>query len=309
MANGRPVGWYGTESGSVRESLIEAHRCGMTHWDTADVYGNGESERHIGQIWESVPRQDIFLASKVGWYSGNYDHYYHPKQIRHQLEESLRNLRTDHVDLYYLHHCDFGPHNEYLDDAVATLRAFRDEGKIRFIGLSDWKDERILQFGPHVAPDAIQGYRNVVDDTFESSGLASWATDNDVGVAFFSPLKHGLLLGELEGPATFGIGDHRNAIPEFRDFALLHRLRDCRRRLEQRFQGRSEPLLLALLGALLSSADQSCILLGMRNPRHVQAASKVGECLSEEDAHWVMRLYRDHGRSSRAVWKSAQARS
>lgn len=305
VVHGRPVGWFGAEDDAVLETLRQAHAEGIVHWDTADVYGEGRSEQMIGQIWSEVPRDEIFLASKVGWDPGNYSHYFHPAQIRHQLERSLRNLRTDHLDLYYLHHCDFGPEAEYLEDALDLMRSFRREGKIRWIGLSDWKSENIVRYADLVDPDVVQCYRNVVDDDYESSGLREWVEENDAGVAFFSPLKHGLLLGQFEGPVTFGEGDHRSTLPEFRDFGLISRLRACRREIERRFSDREQPVLHALVGALLADSEHSIALVGQRRPVHARAAAQVGDPLSETDARWVQELYQANGRRQRAAWKES----
>lgn len=306
--HGRPVGWYGATRSDARETLVAAHRQGIIHWDTADVYGDGVAEELIGEAWDEVPRQDIFLASKVGWDPGHHSHYYHPAQIRRQFERSLRNLRTDVIDLYYLHHCDFGPEGEYLDDALDLLHTFRDEGKIRFIGLSDWKCEKIRRYAERVDPDVVQCYRNVVDDTYDTSGLKEWVEENDAGVAFFSPLKHALLLGLFEGPVTFGEGDHRSSLPEFRDYSLIRRLRNCRREMQQRFSEQEEPVLYGLIGALLTDAGSACALVGQRSTRHVAAASKVGDQLDREAARWVRQLYQENGRAVRASWKSYQQR-
>lgn len=304
--SGRPVGWFGVEDQEARRSLAEAFERGIDHWDTADVYGDGRAEQTLGRMWDEVPRDRVILASKVGWDPGSHSHYYHPEQIRRQLEASLRHLRTDYLDLYYLHHCDFGPNAEYLDEAVDLLRTFRTQGKIRAIGLSDWKPELILKYSERVAPDVVQTYRNVVDDGYDSSGLRSWVEKNDVGVVFFSPLKHALLLGIFEGPVTFGHGDHRSALPDFRDFKLISRLRSCRRELEKRFADQPEPVLHALVGALLADAPAGCALVGLHRCEHVAAAAQVGEPLSPEDALWVRQLYQENGHPTRASWKTFQ---
>lgn len=306
VVNDRPVGWFGTDDRLARETLIAAYDLGIDHWDTADVYGGGHAEALMGRVWGDVPREKIFLASKVGWDPGPYGHYYHPEQIRTQLEGSLRSLRTDHLDLYYLHHCDFGPDGEYFDDAFDAVCRFREEGKLRFLGLSDWNDEKILRYADRVRPDVIQCYRNVVDDSYAASGLKQWVEKNDAGVAFFSPLKHALLVGRFEGPVTFGAGDHRGWIAEFRDYALLARLRECRHEMEQRFKDHPEPLLHGLLGALLSDAETACVLLGQREPQHVRAAAKVGDPLSPEEAQWVSKLYQENARLTRSSWRNFQ---
>ena len=286
------VGWAGHDDQRAIDALVAAWENGITHWDTADVYGDGQSERLIGGLWDRVPRDDIFLASKVGWDPGSYGHVYHPRLVEERIERSLRYLATDRIDLFYLHHCDFGPEDRYLDGAVEVLRRARDAGKIRFIGLSDWSSEKVARLAPRVEPEVVQPYRNVVDDSYAASGLEAWVQANDAGVAFFSPLRHGLLLGKYAAPTRFAPGDHRNRIAEFGDAAALARLRDCRTAVEARFPERPEAVLHALTGALLTGVPTGCALLGMRRRRHAVAAAALGEALSDEDAAWVRRLYK-----------------
>lgn len=286
------VGWSGHDDGKARAALVRAAEVGITHWDTADVYGDGQAENLIGSVWGDVPRERIFLASKVGWNAGEHAHFYHPDQIRQQMETTLKNLRVDHVDLYYLHHCNFGADGEYLDDALGLLRQFRDAGKIRFLGLSDWDLSNIMKYADRIQPDAIQPYRNVRDDAWESSGLKAWVDKHDVGVAFFSPLRHGLLLGKYDQPTTFPEGDFRGQVEDFRDGDLLQHLKRCRGAVQGRFPAIDEPLLHALVGALLEDAPTGCALVGLRNPAQVEAAARAGEALSSEDADWVRKLYR-----------------
>jgi myo-inositol catabolism protein IolS len=292
MAGGTSVGWSGHDDGDARESLVTAHSLGITHWDTADVYGRGQAEKLIGEVWDTVPRDSIFIATKFGYLQGPAGHFYDPAFMRSQLEASLRNLRTEAVDLYYLHHCNFGPDDRYFEGALAQLQRFRQEGKVRFIGLSDWKAARILALADRVKPDVIQPYRNVVDDDYESSGLGPWARAHDVGVAFFSPLKHGVLLGKYTEPVQFPEGDHRRGIPEFGDATALARLTRARDLVNDRFSSHPRPVLHALTGALLAGNPTSTVLMGMRTPDHVRAAAEVGEALSLADAAWVAGAYR-----------------
>ena len=291
VSEGVSVGWSGHDDREAKEALVLAHRKGITHWDTADAYGGGRSEQLIGEVWGEVPRRDIFLASKFGWVREPGSHYYDPKFMRAQCDASLRNLRSDVIDLYYFHHCDFGPNDEYFDDALATMRKLREEGKIRFVGLSDWNHRKIMKFIERVDPDVVQPYRNLLDDDYEASGLKRWVDDHDLGVAFFSPIKHGLLLGKYDKPVEYGEGDMRSRVREFRDPAFLARMKSAAASMRERFSDQPEPVLHAVLGALLTGNPTACVLLGQRNAKQVEAAAKVGEALSLEDAKWVVEKY------------------
>lgn len=292
VSEGNSVGWSGNDDHAAKEALVTAYRHGITHWDTADAYGDGHAEELIGQVWGEVPRKEIFLASKFGWIKGPSNHWYDPKFMREQCERSLRFLKTEVIDLYYFHHCMFGEKDEYFEDALTTMRKLREEGKIRFVGLSDWDAKRIMKFIERVDPDVVQPYRNVLDDDYESSGLKAWVDTRDRGAAFFSPLKHGLLLGKYTEPQNFGEGDFRSNIPEFRDPAVIQRMRHAAEEVRRKFANRPEPVISAVTGALLTDNPTACVLLGQRNARQAEAASKAGEPLSREDSAWVRKIYR-----------------
>lgn len=289
---GVSVGWSGHDDTQAVEALVAAWRGGITHWDTADVYGDGHAETLIGEAFRTVPRGEIFLATKFGWDEGPAGHPYDPRFMRERAERSLRNMRTDVIDLHYFHRCEFGPDDRYLDGAMEVMHRLRDEGKVRFIGLSDWDASKIVRLADRVNPDVVQPYRNLVDDDFESSGLKAWVDAHDVGVAFFSPIKHGLLLGKYDQPVEYGRGDFRSNVADFRDPAAIERYKRAAAAVRQRFADRPEPVLHAVVGALLTGNPTACVLLGQRNPKQVAAAAAVGEALSAADAEWVRVQYR-----------------
>ena len=291
ISSGRSVGWADQSDVDSRAALFQAWNSGINHWDTADVYGNGHSEKIIGNVWDAIPRKDIFLATKVGWDMGGFDHYYHPKMIKEHIDLSLKNLQTDVIDLYYFHHCNFDS-DTVFEDALDLMHRFRDKGKIRFIGLSDWDSVKIMKYIDRVNPDVIQPYRNVMDDPYQSSGLKDWVDKNNAGIAFFSPIKNGLLTGKYDKPPVFKEGDFRLNVPEFQDVELLKKLQDNKNELEEKFANHPQPVLHGLLGALLEDSPTGCVLLGQRDVNQVKAAAKLGEALTDADASWVKKLYK-----------------
>lgn len=286
-----PVGWSGQSDKDSISALFNAWELEINHWDTADVYGNGHSESIIGKMWSDIPRNDIFLSTKVGWDPGKHNHWYHPKDMRTNMEKSLENLNTEQIDLMYLHHCNFGKNNEYFDDAYATILRFQDEGKIRFIGLSDWSSQKIMDFIVRCDPDVVQPLRNVIDDTYESSGLKKYIEVHNLGVCFFSPLKHGLLTGKYKKPSFFDDGDHRAKVKEFQNEKFLKKLQLNKSFLEKRFSYHPNPILHGLVDSLLFNVPTGCALLGQRNTHQVQVAATLGKPISFEDVEWVNALY------------------
>ena len=286
-----PVGWAGQRDDDSKSALIKCWNKGINHWDTADVYGDGHSEQIIGSMWKIIPRNDIFLATKIGWNQGSFDYWYNPQHMRIQMENSLVNLKTECVDLMYLHHCGFGKQSEYFDDTLDVIKRFQEEGKTRFIGLSDWNLSKIMRYINQVDPDVVQPYRNVWDDTYASSGLQKFVEENNIGVCFFSPLMHGLLTGKYLEPATFDKGDFRNNVKAFKDQGIIDKIKENAHFLQERFSNHPNPVLRGIVDTLLSDSSNSCVLLGQRNVDQVNIATTLGESLSEEDANWVKQLY------------------
>jgi aryl-alcohol dehydrogenase-like predicted oxidoreductase len=289
VSDGVSVGWSGHDDRAAKDALVTAYRHGITHWDTADAYGNGHAETLIGDVWSEVRREDVFLASKFGWIKGPSGHWYDAKFMREQCDRSLKLMRTDVIDLYYFHHCDFGP---YFDDALEMMRRLRDEGKVRFIGLSDWDARKIMKYIERVDPDVVQPIRNLIDDDYEPSGLKKWVDDHDLGVAFFSPLKHGLLLGKYDRPQSFGEGDTRSRVAQFKDPEFIARMQAAADETRRHFSKLREPVLNAVTGALLTGNATACVLLGQRNARQAEAAAVADAPISPADAEWVQRVYR-----------------
>jgi aryl-alcohol dehydrogenase-like predicted oxidoreductase len=148
-----------------------------------------------------------------------------------------------------------------------------------------------MKFIDRVDPDVVQPYRNIVDDAYESSGLKKWVDDHDLGVAFFSPIKHGLLLGKYAETQQFPEGDFRSRIADFTDAKAIERYRHAADAMRKRFDGHQEPVLHAVIGALLAGNETACVLLGQRNAKQVLAAAAVGDALSPDEAGWVKGMY------------------
>jgi len=294
LAGPHQVGWSGHDDDLARAALRRAYELGVTHWDTADVYGDGRAEALIGQaLAGGVPRDHLVLATKTGFDRGGHALAYEPSHMARQLDASLARLGTDYVDVFYLHHCDFGPDDIQLDGAIRFVHEARAAGKIRWIGLSDWSDAAIMRVVERVAPDVVQPYRNLTHDDFHASGLHAYCDRHDVGLAFFSPIRHGLLLGKYAAPTSFAHGDHRNQDKGFRDAHVLGRLMQSAQALRARFGERSpEPVLAALVAPLLSDEPKACALLGMRNPHQVEAAVRAATLVIDDDeVAWVRSLY------------------
>ena len=293
-SGGSNVGWANQSDKDSKLALLKAYSCNINHWDTADVYGEGHSEKIIGSMWDKINRHNIFLASKVGWDMGPHSNWYNPNYMKIKMERSIKNLNTDHVDLMYLHHCNFGKNDEFLDEAIEMISRFKEEGKTRFIGLSDWSSKRILKFIDKVEPDVIQTLYNVYDTEYVESGLKKYVESNNIGACYFSPIKHGILTGKYEQVIEFPKGDFRKNVKEFKSIDFINKMKENKKKIESRFSNiNSEPVLHALVGSILYESPTACVLLGQRNEHQASEAGKLGESISNEDAKWVLSLYRN----------------
>src|SRR5580693_8010198 len=117
--NGSPNGWANVDEDEVTAGIKAGIDAGVNHFDNADVYGNGKAELMLARVLNrlGLKSTDFVIATKVGHFPGTAENAYHPAHIRHQCEQSLINLKRDTIDVYYLHHGDFGPNAEYLQGA------------------------------------------------------------------------------------------------------------------------------------------------------------------------------------------------
>ena len=132
-----------------------------------------------------------------------------------------------------------------------------------------------------------------MDDGFVKSGLCSYVNKNNLGVCFFSPIKHGLLTGKYDKPTSFELGDHRSGVKDFASQNIIDKMKKNKSLLEKRFSNHGHPVMRGLVDALFNDAKSGCVLLGQRNPDQVSVASTLGELMDEIDSDWVKSLYQD----------------
>ena len=157
----------------------EAVAAGVNHIDSAHLYVGGESEATIGAALSPVP-DGCVVATKGGFHPGEG----RPDVLRAQIEESLRRLRTDSIALYFLHRVD--PETP-LEESVATIKEYRDSGKIRHVGVSEVGIEQIERARQVVPIVAVQNHYNLSERRHEEV-VDYCAREGIVFVPFF-PLR------------------------------------------------------------------------------------------------------------------------
>jgi len=210
-------GYYNIGEGSDAESILAIHRAldlGVTHLDTAEIYGPFINEELVGRAVRGH-RDKVVLATKFGIVShaaggpGVLDSS--PANIRTAVEGSLRRLGTDYVDLYYQHRVD--PKTP-IEDTISALSKLVTEGKVRHIGLSE------------AGPATIRRAHAVHPVTALQTEYSLWSRDpeaellpllRELGIGFvpYSPLGHGFLTGKIRLPDDLAAADWRKTNPRF----------------------------------------------------------------------------------------------
>ena len=192
--------------------LLAALDLGYDHLDTARLYGAGRNEELIGNVLKGR-RKGLFLASKLGIVIDGPKRFTdcRPETIRRQVEESLRLLQTDHIDLYYLHRRDF---NVPIEESVGAMADLVQAGKIGAIGLSEMSAETLRKAHQTHPIAAMQTEYSPWTRNVE---IAILKATRELGVALvaFSPLARGVLANGLRDRAELRPDDIRFTMPRF----------------------------------------------------------------------------------------------
>jgi aryl-alcohol dehydrogenase-like predicted oxidoreductase len=202
--------------------LRKALDLGVTHFDTAALYGFGANEKLVGEVLARRP-DNIVIASKCGLFGRDGKRVIdgRPEAIRAVCEESLRNLRTERIDLYYLHRWD---KRVPIEESIGALVELKAAGKIGAIGLSE-VGAATLRRAHAVHPiAALQSEYSLWTRNPEISVLAECARLGITLVAF-SPLGRGFLSGTLQSPEELHESDIRRTMPRFQPLAFEHNTR------------------------------------------------------------------------------------
>jgi aryl-alcohol dehydrogenase-like predicted oxidoreductase len=203
--------------GNDRESIATIHHAldrGVSFLDTADMYGWGKNEELVGGAIRDR-RDEVFLATKFGNVRGPNGEFLgvrgDPQYVRSACEASLKRLGVEVIDLYYQHRVDPGVP---IEDTVGEMSRLKDEGKVRYLGLSE------------AAPRTIRAAHATSPISAVQTELSLWSRDaeaevlptvRELGIAYvaYSPLGRGFLTGQFKSPDDFAEDDFRKNHPRF----------------------------------------------------------------------------------------------
>lgn len=208
---GMSPGMYGeTNDEQSIQTIHHALDIGVTLFDTADVYGNGHNEELLGRALQGRRGQAI-LATKFS-YTPNYERISgHPDYVKQAVEESLRRLNTDYIDLYYQHRVD---PDIPIEETVGAMADLVKAGKVRYLGLSEASASTIRRAHAVHPISALESEYSLWSRDIEDEILPAVRELGITHVAY-SPLSRGFISGELRTFEDLDANDLRRWMPRF----------------------------------------------------------------------------------------------
>ena len=274
------AGWTGSDDDESIASLDRAVALGCNFFDTAWAYGDGHSEKLLGQLLKRHPKARLFTATKIPPKNRRWparpdytlDEVYPPEYIREYTEKSLQNIGISTLDLQQFHvWSDTWAEDERWQKAAAKLK---EERLVRAIGISinRWQPTNVLRALDTGVVDAVQVVYNLLDQNPEDE-LFPYCRENDIAVIARVPFDEGSLSGTLTAQSSWPAGDFRNIY--FREENLVPTLQRIERLRRILPTDMTMPEL--ALRHILQSPEVSTVIPGMRKLKHVEENVAVSD--------------------------------
>lgn len=275
--------WKGeTEPHETIETALDQ---GINLIDTAPVYGKGRSEELVGDVLSDLgARDDVFLATKCGleWnQEGEIWRNSSPDRLRREIKDSLERLGVDQIDLYQIHWPD---HDVSFRESVEVLEEFRDDGLIRYIGLSNFNIDEIKEAQLGGTIDFLQPPYNLFERKVEEN-LLPFCEQESIHTLVYGALCRGLLTGKYQKPEDIKLeeGDIRNSDPKFtsRRAEYIEAVNQIEQYL--RDSGHDEPLAPMMLRWTAEQPGVTVGLVGARNEEQARTNAQALEVSLSDD--------------------------
>ncbi|WP_096626079.1 aldo/keto reductase [Calothrix sp. NIES-3974] len=197
-------GWTGIEDSDSIQAIRAAVDAGITTIDTAEVYGDGHSERVVAQAVADI-RERVEYATKVFANHLRYD------EVIAACDRSLQNLQTDYIDLYQIHwpSGSFGSDIVPISETMEALNTLKKQGKIRAIGVSNFSKSQLEEACQYGRIDSLQPPYSLFWRYVETDAMP-YCIENNISILAYSPLAQGLLTGKFAPGHQFAPKDNRS---------------------------------------------------------------------------------------------------
>ena len=268
--------WVGIDDAESTRAIKAAYDAGITTFDTAEVYGNGHSEKIVGNALKDV-RDRVVIATKV---FSNHLQYH---QVIDACHGSLKNLNTDYIDLYQIHWPpgSFGAKKVPLEETMRAMTDLKAQGKIRTIGVSNFSRSQLEDAAKYGTIDSLQPPYSLFWRKVETDAMP-YCLENNITLLAYSSMAQGLLTGKFGPDHTFAKGDHRFRNKLFQP-ENYERVQKALARLRP-VAAANHITLGQLALAWVISQPGTCAIAGARSPEQaVQNAAAGNVRFSEED--------------------------
>ena len=290
-----PFGWGPQDDKDSIATIQQALDLGINWIDTAAGYGAGHSEEVVGDAIAGR-RQDVFIATKCGvlWQEDGSNIYFNlaADSIRTEVEQSLKRLKTDYIDLYQIH---WPTDNDAdIEEGWGAIAGLIKAGKVRYGGVSNFNVDQ-LRIAQKIHPVAsLQPPYSMLERGVENDILA-FCGQNDIGVIAYSPMQAGMLTGKMTAArvAAFPDDDWRKGSPHFQEpglsinLELVEKLGTIAARL-------SRPVSHLAIAWVLRRSEVTGAIVGGRRPDQIAETAKAGDfALSAEDEAAIDQLLKE----------------
>lgn len=267
--------WGGTDEKDAIETIEKAVSLGINFIDTAPGYGNGLAETLLGKVLKkNGKREDLVIATKFGLNLENNGCFRDARRdfIKKELENSLKRMQIDEIDLYQLHWPD--PKTP-ISETAETLHQLLKEGKIRAIGLSNCSEAEIKEFRKICPIHSLQTLFNIFERDFEDI-LVKFCPKEKIGTIAYSSICRGLLSGKMSKKREFKGDDLRKGMdPKFKDPQFSEYLQAAQALTEWAKEKYQRPLIALAIRWILDK-NVNIALWGARKPSQLENIDTVG---------------------------------
>jgi aryl-alcohol dehydrogenase-like predicted oxidoreductase len=261
--------WVGIEDSDTIKAIRAAVDAGITTIDTAEVYGEGHSEQIVADALSDI-RDKVVYATKVFANHLKYD------QVIEACDRSLKNLKTDYIDLYQIHWPSgtFKTELVPIEETMKALNYLQRQGKIRAIGVSNFNRAQLEEASQYGRIDSLQPPYSLFWRWVEKEAM-SYCVDNKISIIAYSPLAQGLLTGKFEPGHKFDPADNRAKNKLFQG-ENYQRAQEALNKLRP-IAERHECTLAQLALAWLIAQPQANAIAGARNAQQAVDNAKAGD--------------------------------
>jgi aryl-alcohol dehydrogenase-like predicted oxidoreductase len=287
-------GWGPQDDDEAIAAILAALELGINWIDTAPAYGNGHSEQLIGKALKQTSQKPI-IATKCGilWNEKRQKVTCLKKDsVRAECHNSLKRLNVEVIDLYQMHWPD---PNEDVEEGWEEMARLADEGKVRYLGVSNFNVEQIKRVQKIHPVASVQPPYSMLHREVEGE-LLDYCGQNNIGVVVYSPMQRGLLTGKFSAEKLAGlpIDDHRRRNPDFHEpgFSATMELVEHLKEIAGR-GGRTCAQL--AVSWVLRRPEITAAIVGARRPEQIKETAPAGDWnLSQEDITEIENLLREH---------------